>query len=92
MTSCCCCAVLREELALLQEELATEELATGQETRQLKRDIKSFFKELFRKVMQPIPEKCKANSFFREKFMVLADHGRWLAKILAKGSASDRPR
>ena len=92
MTSCCCCAVLREELALLQEELATEELATGQETRQLKRDIKSFFKELFRKVMQPIPEKCKADRFIREMFLVLANHDRSLANSLAKGSASDRPR
>ena len=50
-------------------------------------------KELFRKVMQFITaEKCKANRFFREKFLVLANHGRWLAKSLAKGSASDRPR
>ena len=30
--------------------------------------------------MQPIPEKRKANSFFRKKFLVLANHGRWLAK------------
>ena len=42
--------------------------------------------------MQPIPEKCKANSFFREKSLVLANHGRWLAKSRAKGSASDQPR
>ena len=42
--------------------------------------------------MQPIPETCKANSIFREKFLALANHGRWLAKSLAKGSASDRPR
>ena len=37
------------------KELATIEVATGQETPQLQRDVKSFLKELSQKVMQPIP-------------------------------------
>ena len=31
-------------------------------------------------MMQSITEKCKANSFFLEKFLVLANHDRWPAK------------
>ena len=37
-------------------------------------------------------EKLKVKKLFPRKVPVFANHGRWLAKSLAKGSASDRPR
>ena len=87
MTSCCCCCTAGRASAIAGRAKAKEP-ATGQETGQ----VKSFLKELFRKVMKPIPENYKATSLFREKFQVLANHGRRLAKRLSNGSASDRPR
>ena len=43
-------------------------------------------------VLKTTPQKLEANSCFHEKSLVLATHGRWLAKGPEKGSASDRPR
>ena len=45
-----------------------------------------------RTVLKTTLQKLEANSCCQDKSLVLATHGRWLAKSPGKGLASDRPR
>ena len=65
VTSCCCCCSTAGRASDTAGRASAQELATGQETRQLTW-CKKPLERATRKVMQPISEKYKANRFLRQ--------------------------